>query len=153
MYNLRPDSHRTLTIKLPLKYCLMHFYQSIHTVWTRSTLTLKLAFKSKIFCAAQWASAWADSVNPIFFSVALKSLPKALEWTARAWAWAAGVNTRTTFSWAWAYGHAQAHDQLKVARVFTPAAHVLAHPCSDLARLRRVQIFKLFSYAESDIWI
>ena len=32
-----PDSHRTLT----LKYCLMHFYQSIHTVWARSTLMIK----------------------------------------------------------------------------------------------------------------
>ena len=43
----RPDSHRTLTLKLPLtlKYCLMHFYQSIHTVWARSTL--KLTIKSK----------------------------------------------------------------------------------------------------------
>ena len=34
-----PDSHRTLT--LTLKYCLMHFYQSIHTVWACSTLTIK----------------------------------------------------------------------------------------------------------------
>ena len=44
-----------------------------------------------------------------------------------------------------AYGHAQAHDQLKVARVFTSAAHALAHLSSALARLRRVHIFvKLF---------
>ena len=34
---LRPDSHRTLTLKLPLKYCLMHFYQSNHIVWARSS--------------------------------------------------------------------------------------------------------------------
>ena len=29
----------TLTLKLPLtlKYCLMHFYQSIHTAWARSS--------------------------------------------------------------------------------------------------------------------
>ena len=54
-----------------------------------------------------------------------------------------------------ANGHGLTHAQLKVARahVFTSAAHALAHPSCALARVRRVQIFKLFSYAESDIWI
>ena len=48
---VRPDSHRSLTLTLKLlltlKYCLLHFNQSIHTVWARSTLTLKLTIKSK----------------------------------------------------------------------------------------------------------
>ena len=69
-----PDSHRTftLTLKLTLKYCLMHFYQSIRTVWARSTLTIK----SKDI----WASAWAERVYHIHisFSVALKTLPREL---------------------------------------------------------------------------
>ena len=47
-----------------------------------------------------------------------------------------------------AHGHSQAHDQLKVAGVFTPAAHALAHPSSALARLRRIQSFKLFLHAK-----
>ena len=45
---------------------------------------------------------------------------------------------------------AHGHAQLKVARVFTPAAH----PSSALARpslFCYVHIFKLFSYAESDV--
>ena len=36
---------------------------------------------------------------------------------------------------------------------FADTLYIYAHPSSALARLRRVQIFKLFSYAESDIWI
>ena len=45
---LRPDSHRTFTLMLPitLKYCLMHYYQSIHTVWARSTHTHTLTINS-----------------------------------------------------------------------------------------------------------
>ena len=54
--SLRPDSHRPLTLKFPLtlKYCLLHFYQRLHTVWARSRSN------QKIFCATQWAwsSAW-----------------------------------------------------------------------------------------------
>ena len=66
LITIRPDSHRTLTLKLPLtlKYCLMHFYQSIHTVWERSTVPLKLTLtiKSKdIFRCAMSLSGRCES--------------------------------------------------------------------------------------------
>ena len=43
------------------------------------------------------------------------------------------------------------YSVIELILIICNAAHALAHPSNGLARLRRVQIFKLFSYAESDI--